>query len=231
MPPLLLALDTSGRWAGIAIGEGDHVIAELTWQTGLRHTAELFPNLGRLFEIAGRSRTDLGGIVVCTGPGTFNGLRAGVSAAKGLAVALDVPVIGVSSFETRAIAIAAPGLVLCPAFSSGRTDLAAAVYRWSGDGLTALIDPGVAPVETWLERLPPRTVVTGELRPEARDRLTTAGLHILPESLAGPRAGQALRIAWPRWQAGDFDDPRSLQPNYLRPPQITQAGRRQEESR
>ena len=225
--PLLLGIDTSGRWAGLALSWGEEPIAELVWRTGLRHTAELFPNLERLLQSGGHRPADLHGLVVCTGPGTFNGLRAGVSAVKGLAAALAIPVIGVSSFETRALQVAAPGLVLCPAFSSGQRDLAAAAYRWSNEELVTLVDPAVARVDEWIERLPPRTVVIGELRPEARTRLIDARLHVLPESLAAPRVSQAIRLAWPRWQAGDFDDPHSLQPNYLRPPQITRAGRSQ----
>jgi tRNA threonylcarbamoyladenosine biosynthesis protein TsaB len=225
--PLLLGVDTSGRWAGLALSRGEEPIAELVWRTGLRHTAELFPNLERLLQIGGHRPVDLHGLVVCTGPGTFNGLRAGVSAVKGLAAALAIPVIGVSSFETRALQAAAPGLVLCPAFSSGQRDLAAAAYRWSNEELVTLLDPVVAPLDEWIERLPPRTVVIGELRPEARGRLVDARMHVLPESLAAPRVSQAIRLAWPRWQAADFDDPRSLQPNYLRPPQITRAGRSQ----
>ncbi|HEX2172156.1 MAG TPA: tRNA (adenosine(37)-N6)-threonylcarbamoyltransferase complex dimerization subunit type 1 TsaB [Dehalococcoidia bacterium] len=224
--PVILGLDTSGRWAGLALARGDEVLAELSWRTGLRHTAELFPNLERLLAIGGSARTELAGLVVATGPGTFNGLRTGVSAAKGLAFALNIQVIGVSSFEVRALQMAAPGVVLCPAFSSGRRDLAAAVYRWSGDELVTLIDPAVAPIEDWIDRVPARSVVIGELRPEVADRLIAARLHVLPESLAAPRASQAIRLARPRWLAGDFDDPRSLQPFYLRPPQITEAGRR-----
>lgn len=223
--PLLLGIDTSGRWAGVALSRGDDAIAELIWQTGLRHTSELFPNVERLFAVAGCDRADLSGIVVCTGPGSFNGLRSGVSAAKGLAFALNIPAVGVSTFEARALQVAAPGLVICTVFSSGRADLVAAVYRWSNDELVPLIDPEVAPIQAWLDRLPPRAVVIGELWPDVRERLREGNLHIVPESLAAPRPTQAIRLAWPRWQAGDFDDPRSLQPNYMRPPQITQAGR------
>ena len=223
--PLLLGVDTSGRWAGLALTRGEEPVAELVWRTGLRHTAELFPNLERLLQLGGYRPADLEGLIVCTGPGTFNGLRAGVSAVKGLAAALAIPVVGVSSFETRALQVAAPGLVLCPAFSSGQRDLAAGVYRWSNEELITLLDPAVAPLDEWIDRLPPRSVIVGELRPEARARLIEAKMHVLPESLAAPRVSQAIRLAWPRWQAADFDDPRSLQPNYLRPPQITSAGR------
>jgi tRNA A37 threonylcarbamoyladenosine modification protein TsaB len=103
--------------------------------------------------------------------------------------------------------------------------LIAAVYRLSGHELVTLIEAEVAPIDQWLDRLPARTVVVGELRPEARDRLVEAKLHVLPEELAAPRPSQAIRLAWPRWQAEDFDDPHALQPLYLRPPQITAAGR------
>lgn len=225
--PWLLGVDTSGRWAGLALTRGEDLVAELVWRTGLRHTAELFPNLERLLAIGGCGRTDLAGLVVCTGPGTFNGLRAGVSAVKGLAFALGLPVIGVSSFAVRALQVAAPGIVICPAFSSGRRDLAAAVFRWSGDELVTLIDPAVAPIEDWIDRLPARSVIVGELRPEAAARLVEAQMHVLPESLAAPRVSQAIRIAWPRWQAGDFDDVKALQPWYPRPPRITTPGSRE----
>ena len=79
-----IAIDTSTAWGGAALSQDGNLLAELTWKPGQNHTTELFPNMERLLQTARSDIRSLTAIFVAIGPGSFNGLRAGISAAKGL---------------------------------------------------------------------------------------------------------------------------------------------------
>ncbi|HAS05037.1 MAG TPA: tRNA (adenosine(37)-N6)-threonylcarbamoyltransferase complex dimerization subunit type 1 TsaB, partial [Dehalococcoidia bacterium] len=92
-----LAIDTSTDTAGIAIADEFNILAELTWSCGRNHSVELMPRMTKLLEDAGVKFEDIKGVVVAIGPGSFNGLRVGVSTAKGIAFSLDVPIVGIGT--------------------------------------------------------------------------------------------------------------------------------------
>jgi tRNA threonylcarbamoyl adenosine modification protein YeaZ len=92
-----LSIDTSTGWGGLALSQEGQLIAELTWKPGQNHTSEMFPNVDRLLATAKADIHDMSAIFVARGPGSYNGLRAGISAAKGLAFSLSIPLVGVST--------------------------------------------------------------------------------------------------------------------------------------
>jgi len=90
-----LSIDTSSSTVSVALSRKGRIVALLTWQTTQNHTIELLPNLVCLLQ---QSKVELGSIeaiIVAKGPGSFNGLRVGISTAKGLASALNIPLLGV----------------------------------------------------------------------------------------------------------------------------------------
>ena len=99
---LLLALDTSTSYASIALARDGRLLAELTWEVGQRHSAELFDRIAQLLETAHLAPNMLNGIAVALGPGSFNGTRVAVTAAKTLAFALGVPIYGHSTLDVIA---------------------------------------------------------------------------------------------------------------------------------
>ncbi len=86
-----LAIDTSTEIAGIALSSQGEIVAELTWHAGQSHTTELVPNLICILEQTKLNLKDINGVIVAKGPGSFNGLRVGMSFAKGLALSLHIP--------------------------------------------------------------------------------------------------------------------------------------------
>ena len=94
-----LAIDSSTDTASLAITRGNEVLAELTWRCGQNHSVELMPRLSRLLEQANIDLKSISGIIVARGPGSFNGLRVGISTAKGLAFSLGVPLVGINTLE------------------------------------------------------------------------------------------------------------------------------------
>ncbi|HEX6512534.1 MAG TPA: tRNA (adenosine(37)-N6)-threonylcarbamoyltransferase complex dimerization subunit type 1 TsaB [Chloroflexota bacterium] len=99
---MLLAIDTSTHYASIALHDGARLLAEHTWLANQDHTRTLLPNVQRLLAGANAKLDGLSVIAVALGPGSFNGLRVGLSTAKGLAVARDLPLIGVPTLALLA---------------------------------------------------------------------------------------------------------------------------------
>src|SRR5262245_39093573 len=95
-PDVLLALDTSTGQAGLAIDDGT-VLAEQVWQAGRDHGRFLMPAVQETMARLGRRPADLTAVAAARGPGSFTGLRVGLAVARGLAVALEVPLYGIPS--------------------------------------------------------------------------------------------------------------------------------------
>ena len=126
---MLLAIDTSTDTASLALAQDETVLAELTWRSKQNHTTQLLPDLNHLFNLTGVTAKSLTAIIVAQGPGSFNGLRVGISAAKGLAFSLGIPIIGVNSLEVAAYQYAETGLPVCAIFNAGRSEIATATYQ------------------------------------------------------------------------------------------------------
>ena len=84
---MLLALDTSTRYAGVALANEDRVVASHAWHSTYNHTAELMPAVVKILEHGGLTAADLDGVAGALGPGGVSALRGGISAAMGLALA------------------------------------------------------------------------------------------------------------------------------------------------
>ncbi len=128
---MVLAIDTSTRAGGVALCRGPHVLGEDTWRSEGRQTAQVLPAAQRLWERAGLTPADLRLLVVATGPGSFTGLRVGASLAKGLALALGIPLVGVPTLDALAYQQVAAGATtarLIAAVGAGRGQYYAATY-------------------------------------------------------------------------------------------------------
>lgn len=204
IPRRLLAIDTSGTNALVALGEADGtVLAERRWLAGYRHGEELLTRIDAMLSDCGVKMADLAGIVVGTGPGAFTGLRVGLATAKALAYGLGVAIAGVPT--SAALLDAAVGadeigtkraVLLLPAGPSDRVCVA--------DGLPRLIRGGEEP-----ELEPGTTLVAVDLP----DRAPPAALALGVQAQAGLAA--ALLRAGVRRLAAGGDDVARLVPEYV----------------
>ncbi|CUH65912.1 t(6)A37 threonylcarbamoyladenosine biosynthesis protein [Thalassovita gelatinovora] len=113
--PLVLAFDTSAAHCAAALLSGDAIIITRSEDMGRGQAERLMPLLEEVLAEAGKDWTDLNAIGVGTGPGNFTGIRISVSAARGLALALDVPAIGVTTFAAISLDHDAPHIPIVPA--------------------------------------------------------------------------------------------------------------------
>ena len=220
-----LAIDTSTGTASLALVEDNEVLAELTWRCQQNHTTQLLPHLAHLLNQTKLNLQSTSGIIVARGPGSFNGLRVGISTAKGLAFSLGVPIIGISSLETEAYQHAETGLPICPIFNAGRGEIATAIYQKKHGEWRQLITEQITTVETLCSQITTKTMFCGEFIPliatQLRKQLKQKA--VIPSPTTGLRRASFLaELGLKRLKAGDYDNPATLQPLYLRRPAITQ---------
>ncbi len=224
-----LAIDTSTDTASLALVRDGDVVAELTWRCGQNHTRQLLPNLEHLLCQFDLSPQALTGIIVARGPGSFNGLRVGISVAKGLAFSLGIPIVGISTLEVEAYQHAGTGLPVCPVFNAGRGEVATATYRRKRGRWLQLAPEHITTIETLCSGITSKTVLCGEyvtvIAEQLRQHLGRRA--VIPSATTGLRRAAFLaELGLKRLTDGDTDDPATLQPLYLRRPSITRAKHR-----
>ncbi len=218
-----LAIDTSTDFCSIGLSRQGEMVAEITWHSEQNHTVELAPNIDRLLGQTGTSPQSLEAVFVARGPGSFNGLRVGVSTAKGLALALDIPLVGISTLEIEAFPFAFTGFPICPIHNAGRGEIAAALYQ-DKNGWRCLKPEHITTVDSLCLQTKRKTVFCGEIPPAAIDELQKKleKYAIIPEAITRVRHAVYLAtLGWQRLSKGEQDDAASLQPLYLRQPPIT----------
>jgi len=224
---MLLVIDTSTEEAVIALAPEGGPVRELAWRCERNHTVELLPHLAALLQDEGKQISDVTGVIVAVGPGTYNGLRAGVAAAKGLAYSLAVPIAGVGSLEATAYSHADGGLPVCAVRSAGHDEIGAAVYRMMNGVWKELVAPHIAMVETLAAGITEQPLFCGEyiniIGDELKQRLGEQAVLAPGEGVRGRALAELGRK---KLAAGNADNVAALQPVYLRRPNITQAKHR-----
>ena len=138
---MLLAIDTSTRNASVALADGQRMVAGRSWHSVVNHTTELMPAVSQLLDSRGVRPHDLEAVAVALGPGGFSALRTSLSAAKGLAMAVRIPIIGIGSLDLEAFPFRDSGLPVCALLEAGRGEAASALFTPDGtrvreDGIT-----------------------------------------------------------------------------------------------
>ena len=219
-----LAIDTSTETASIALSSQGEVIAELTWHAGQNHTSEVIPKIVCLLEQAKLNINDMNSVIVAKGPGSFNGLRVGMSLAKGLALALNIPLVGISTLEVEAYPYAFTLLPICPIQNAGRGEIATALFRIKKGKWCRLVEEHIDTLDSLLPKMKDQTLFCGKIPQEVKLQLMRklGSRALIIEVAAGfRRAGYLAELGWRRLQVGDFDHSPILEPLYLRRPSIT----------
>jgi tRNA threonylcarbamoyladenosine biosynthesis protein TsaB len=231
-PAILLSIDTCGNNGSVALGglnAGKDAFEFLvqTEFTGRTHSAQLIPALSELLALRHANVHDLQAIVVARGPGSFTGIRVGLSTAKGLAEAARIPVIAVSQLALLAFSSGLPHVLAI--IDAGRGQYYAGEYR-AGQMLSEsllskaeiLTLAGQSDAALPVSGVPSSGVPSsGVLVCEKPDIADAAKVHTqfpgcAPVYLPPPDAAAALRFALDRFRARSFDDIETLDANYLR---------------
>jgi tRNA threonylcarbamoyladenosine biosynthesis protein TsaB len=207
---MLLAIDTSTTQSGLACYDASGVLSECAWQSGRDHTAQLLPQLTLLLRHSGRTSAAISVVTVALGPGSWSGLRVGMSTAKGLALARGLPIIGVGTLDALAYQHQRRGMTVVPLIRLGRE-------RFATTGLSTHEPRNITLPELCAE-INGRALFCGDIDAEVREILR----HKLGERAQFPtpaanlrRPGFLAELAWQRFQAGETDDVAALEPIYL----------------
>ncbi|MDL1899674.1 tRNA (adenosine(37)-N6)-threonylcarbamoyltransferase complex dimerization subunit type 1 TsaB [Anaerolineae bacterium CFX9] len=200
---MLLAIDTSTQMISLALHDGAQVCVEETWQTHNNHTTELAPAVQRMLRRADWSAQALTAVAVSIGPGTYSGLRVGVSLAKGIAAAHDLPLIGVTSLDILALAQPQFDGDLIVVAGAGRKRIVAGRYKWRHVRWQASEEPINVEWSALLAGLRAPVIISGEVDAEGMHAVQEARSAGAPVTLAPPaqrvrRAGFLAEEAWQR---------------------------------
>ena len=197
------------------------MLAEHGWRSRNTQTVEVAPAVEQMLSRAGITTADLQGIAVALGPGSYTGLRIGLGFAKGLALAQQIPLVGVPTLAILAAALPQAEGQLVLVAEAGRTRITTATYQWQKRGGWQPVDRPVN--ETWeemLARVEPPATIAGELSPASLKLIRAAGkgYRAVAPAARVRRAAVLADLGWQRLRRGDVDDPAALTPLYLRDP-------------
>jgi tRNA threonylcarbamoyladenosine biosynthesis protein TsaB len=213
---LTLAFETSGGVGSAALRLEDGTFLERVFPEGTTHGKGLLPACDELLREAGRAVAEVSLIAVSLGPGSFTGLRVGVSAAKGMAFALGADLVGVSTLDVlaRNAPDDAPGTIV-PVLDARRGHVHAALYSREGNAIIRRSEDLVFPPDRLTERLePPCTILGDGVR--RYPGLAADGCRVLPEEAWRARATVVARLAARDHAAGRRDPVHEIEPLYNR---------------
>ena len=214
----LLALDTSTSVLTAAVCGDARLLAETYVDCGRAHSERLMATVDWLLNQASLTLRDLDGLAVAVGPGSFTGLRIGVSAMKGLAFAMELPLVPVSTLDALAQGSAIANGMVCPLLDARMKEVYAAVYRFEQGRREKTLDDRVAPIDAVLDELGEGPVLfVGDgaalYGDRIRERMPAARFGPLA---VGPRASAVAVEALAKLSMGGTNPAADVSPVYLR---------------
>ena len=214
---LVLALETSDLAGSVALLEEREVLEYIPLDAGKRSARWRGPAIDQALTSAGRQPRDIQLVAVTTGPGSFTGLRVGVTTGKTLAYVVGCPVIGVNTLEAIALRAPATQKQVWAVIDAQRSQLFTARFDRREPSAAEVIDrTAIASYDDWLAKLSPADLLTGPGLQKLTDRLPT-GVEIAQPDLWPARAIEVGLLGLAAFSQGQQDDPFSLVPQYFRP--------------
>jgi tRNA threonylcarbamoyladenosine biosynthesis protein TsaB len=219
---ITLAIECATKTLGIAFLDHRKILAEIYLGMGGHHAETLLPAMEKLFLTTGLTPEGIDLLACTTGPGSFTGLRIGVSTIKGLALAMGKPVVGVSTLAALAMNLIPSRRLICPLLDAQRNQVYAGLYRMGPDGYPEAVAPDrLTDIEILVKTLPVEEVEfvgDGAIRYQ-KQIYEDATCMPVPE--AGRRhhltASAVGLIGLHRYQHGSVEDLLTFAPKYLRP--------------
>jgi len=235
----ILAIDTSTMLGGIAITDDSlGLIAEVRLNVKSTHSERLMTEIDHILTQAGLTLSDMDVFAVAIGPGSFTGLRIGLSTVKGLSYATGKPIVSVPTLEALAWNFPYCNYPVCTMLDARKKEVYAALFLWDNNGFIRLIDEVAINVLEFLKRFdennppsPPlskgglgglsykRVIFTGEGALLYRDKIIEGmgGKAILaPHEKMIPSPANVASLGIKKAQEGKFSEPISLVPFYIR---------------
>ncbi|MFA5252061.1 MAG: tRNA (adenosine(37)-N6)-threonylcarbamoyltransferase complex dimerization subunit type 1 TsaB [Phycisphaerae bacterium] len=229
--PLILAIETSGRTGSVAIALGEEMLSETNFSGPMRHSAEIFPAINELLIRFNKKPKEIEHIYISVGPGSFTGLRIAVALAKSVNLANAAKIVAVDTLDVLAANVTdyikeekVEDLnTIAAILDAKRGQFFIAAYEYQQGHSKKTMQDCLMTAEEFIGNYGGKSRpvwLLGEGLVYYKDKFKAEGIKFLDEKYWNPRAENVYKLGWEKALAGQFADPLTLQPTYLRKPDI-----------
>lgn len=213
----VLGIDTSGYANAIGIVADGHILADAIFEARTDTLEKIVTHIDTVLKKANLNLEDIDGFGVGLGPGSWTGIRVGVTVGKTLAFSTGKPICGVPTLEVLACQAGSPSKLICPVISAGTKDTVyAAFYRWQGDAPVREGDYYVGDVPGLAQMIKEPVVLIGTGIESYAAVIRRSVPGVIEVITGSPHGASVARLALNRLERGDSDDVLSLTPLYLK---------------
>jgi tRNA threonylcarbamoyladenosine biosynthesis protein TsaB len=213
----ILGIETSGSVGGVALSDDERLLGEITFRKGMIHGRALIPAVERLLRKLKAEPRDVGAVAVSSGPGSYTGVRVGVTCAKAVCYATGAKLVAVPTLDAMVQNVPKKFSAACPVIDARRGDVYACLYtrsdgEWRHEGEYTAEPPDII-----ASKLPPGACVFGSGLVKYASIFSERGFNLAPERNWWGKARNVCALAALACREGRFEDPFTFTPRYLRP--------------
>ncbi len=218
----IIAIDSSGLVASVAILENDKVLAEYSVNFKKTHSQTLVPMLDEIRRMIDLDLNTIDAVAVAGGPGSFTGLRIGSATAKGLGLALSIPVISVPTVDALSFNLWGISEIICPIMDARRNQVYTGLYRFEKSNHIVLMKQCAISIDELIEEINSRNesvIFLGDGVPVFRDVICekcSVNVDFAPPHMNAQRAGALAVLAAKMYREGKYETAAEHKPDYLR---------------
>lgn len=216
---LMLSVDSSAAPASVCLSEDGKLLADYYLNNGLTHSQTLMAMTESVLTVSGRNASGIDLYAVNSGPGSFTGVRIGVSAVKGMAYAQDKPCVAVSTLLSMAYNCLGGYVIVCACMDARRQQVYNALFRVDGNIVMRLTDDRAIAVSELLEELKAyngEIILVGDGAALVAAQSDSDKIILAPDSIRYQRASSVAAAALEIYNRGEALSPAALMPTYLR---------------
>jgi tRNA threonylcarbamoyladenosine biosynthesis protein TsaB len=218
----ILGFDTSTRSGSVAILENEELLAEVIFHQSKTHSERLLPSIKYLLQDSALHLDDMDAIAVTAGPGSFTGLRIGLSTLKGLGWALEKPLLGISTLIALAYNLAYSNRKICPLLDARKGEVYTALFHFHGEEIVRETDDMVIAPAELVEKIEGEIVFLGDGIRKYGDLIKKKMNHkcsflFVPPALWSIRASNICRLGLSAIKKGEGKEAKEISLNYIRP--------------
>ena len=216
---IILGIETATMTGGLALMDEGKLIAEYTLNMKTTHSSRLMPALDWILRDASLDKKQIDGIAISIGPGSFTGLRIGLATAKGLALGLNIPLIGIRTLDALAHNVPYPAYQVCAILDARKKEVYSAFYKCENDILVRKSHyQAISPVEL-VDQIHEKTIMLGDAidvyREFFKEKLGEL-VVFAPDAQRLPRSAVIAEMGLAKLKSGEILDLASSEPFYIR---------------
>jgi tRNA threonylcarbamoyladenosine biosynthesis protein TsaB len=215
----ILSIDTASTTGSVAVVAGETMLAEYTIARRETHSRRLMDMIDGVLDAAGLGLKELDGLAFTRGPGSFTGLRIGLSVVKGLSLISGKPLVGISSLEVLAHQVPDRSRLICPMMDARNNEVYCAQYRFAEEGFQRVAEEAAISPEAAADGITEDCLLIGDgayrYKSLLEERLVAHAEFAAPDD-GIIRALTVARLSMAKFGAGQCDNVQTLVPVYLR---------------